>query len=70
MLRRLRLEGADRAQVEELMEAATRGLVNQLLAGPIATLNERHDQDGYVDTVRDLFRLDSRPDEAHATDAD
>ena len=70
VLRRLRLEGADRAQVEELMEAATRGLVNQLLAGPIATLNERHDQDGYVDTVRDLFRLDSRPDEARATDAD
>jgi glutamyl-tRNA reductase len=70
VLRRLRLEGADRAQVEELMEAATRGLVNQLLAGPIATLNERHDQDGYVDTVRELFRLDSRPDEARATDAD
>lgn len=66
VMRRLRLDGADRAQVEELMEAATRGLVNQLLAGPIATLNERHDQDGYVDTVRDLFRLD----EARTTEAD
>lgn len=65
VMRRLRMDGADRAQVEELMEAATRGLVNQLLAGPIATLNERHDQDGYVDTVRDLFRLDeTRPTEA------
>lgn len=61
VMRRLRLEGAERAQVEELMEAATRGLVNQLLAGPIATLNERHDQDGYVDAVRDLFRLDDAP---------
>lgn len=66
VMRRLRLDGADRAQVEELMEAATRGLVNQLLAGPIATLNERYDQDGYVDTVRDLFRLD----ETRATEAD
>ncbi len=65
VMRRLRLDGADRAQVEELMEAATRGLVNQLLAGPIATLNERHDQDGYVDTVRDLFRLD----DARSTEA-
>ncbi|RJQ08040.1 MAG: glutamyl-tRNA reductase [Dehalococcoidia bacterium] len=58
VMRRLRLDAADRAQVEELMEAATRGLVNQLLAGPIATLNARYDQDGYVDTVRELFRLD------------
>ena len=66
VLRRLRADGLDRSHVEELMEAATRGLVNQLLAGPIATLNERHDQDGYIDTVRDLFRLD----EASATDAD
>lgn len=66
VMRRLRPDGADRAQVEELMEAATRGLVNQLLAGPIATLNEHHDQDGYVDTVRDLFRLD----ETRATEAD
>ncbi|TAJ19657.1 MAG: glutamyl-tRNA reductase [Dehalococcoidia bacterium] len=66
VLRRLRADGVDRSHVEELMEAATRGLVNQLLAGPIATLNERHDQDGYIDTVRDLFRLD----EARATDAD
>lgn len=66
VMRRLRLDGADREQVEELMEAATRGLVNQLLAGPIATLNERYDQDGYVDTVRDLFRLD----ETRATEAD
>lgn len=66
VLRRLRTEGVDRSHVEELMEAATRGLVNRLLAGPIAALNERHDQDGYIDTVRDLFRLD----EARATDAD
>ena len=66
VMRRLRADGLDRAHVEELMEAATRGLVNQLLAGPIATLNERHDQDGYVDTVRDLFRLD----ETRATEAD
>ena len=66
VMRRLRPEGLDRDQVEELMEAATRGLVNQLLAGPIATLNERHDQDGYLDTVRDLFRLD----EARASEAD
>lgn len=66
VMRRLRLDGPEREQVEELMQAATRGLVNQMLAGPIATLNERHDQDGYVDTVRELFRLD----ETRATDAD
>lgn len=58
VMRRLRLDSDARTQVEELMEAATRGLVNQLLAGPIATLNAHYDQDGYVDTVRKLFRLD------------
>jgi len=62
VMRRLRADGLDRSHVEELMEAATRGLVNQLLAGPIATLNERHDQEGYVDAVRDLFRLDDTPE--------
>lgn len=65
VMRRLRLDGAERGQVEELMEAATRGLVNQFLAGPIAALNEHHDQEGYLDTVRALFRLD----ETRATEA-
>lgn len=57
-LRRLHLDDADRAHVEELTDVLTRALVKQLLHAPIATLRERGDQDTYLTTARTLFRLD------------
>ena len=58
-LRRLRLEGADRAHVEELTDVLTKAIIRQLLHEPITALRERGDRDVYVEALRSLFRLDA-----------
>ena len=61
-LRRLKLDGAERAHVEELTDALTKAIIRQLLHDPITSLRERGDRDVYVEALRSLFRLDDVED--------
>ena len=61
-LRRLKLDGAERAHVEELTDVLTKAIIRQLLHDPITSLRERGDRDVYVEALRSLFRLDDVED--------
>jgi glutamyl-tRNA reductase len=62
-LRRLRANGAQRAEFEELADTLTKALVKQLLADPINVLRERGDLNFTLEAARALFRLDPQLDE-------
>ena len=61
-LRRLKLDGAERAHVEELTDVLTKAIIRQLLHDPITSLRERGDRDVYIEALRSLFRLDDVED--------
>lgn len=62
-LRRLRANGAQRAEFEELADTLTKALVKQLLADPINVLRERGDLNFTLEAARALFRLDPQSEE-------